>query len=485
MLALLLSLILVAAACGDDDDTEAADDSETTTGDEGDGGECPEADTALDEDNGTNSGQFKADLMCADNSPLKAEGDPIVIGFQNPEGDPAGTFPEFSLAAEAAVKYINDELGGLGSDPANGKPGRPIKLEICKTQINPADSQRCANEIAAQDAALAISSINFFGNHIPVYEAAGIPVVVATPVTMADFTGNVFAIGGGGGCVGVHTGMVEFATSEFEDMQKVGVPWADTPPGVVCYYDLEAKALDVLRGEVDSGSERAGELPDLEYIGVPVRPATPDMTPQMTEVLGFDPDVLLFSAQGADCWNLVDALGRLGWNPQDTPLVMSGACIDFEAMEAAGDLANGIYFVGARGSLTNDPETIDDEFQRFEAEIYQEKASEYGLPDDQLTKGFATQGWNALMSVWELSADLGRSGDEITSDTLGQAFAETDGHHSFGSTPLACKQAIAPYKAVCNSTVTASQWDGTNLVPLREGYSGVELVAGTELKPGP
>ena len=28
------------------------------------------------------------------------------------------------------------------------------------------------------------------------------------------------------------------------------MPWADTPPGVVCYYDLEAKPLDVLNGTV-------------------------------------------------------------------------------------------------------------------------------------------------------------------------------------------------------------------------------------------
>ena len=82
-------------------------------------------------------------------------------------------------------------------------------------------------------------------------------------------------------------------------------------------------------------------MPDLQHLGVPVKPATPDVTPQVTEILGFDPDAIIFSAQGADCWNLVDGLGRLGWTPQDIPLALSTACLDFEALEAAGDLANG------------------------------------------------------------------------------------------------------------------------------------------------
>ena len=104
-----------------------------------------------------------------------------------------------------------------------------------------------------------ISSLNFFGNHFPIYEQAGINVVVGTPITVGDFTApGVYSIGTGGGCLGVHTGMVYAATQEL-DSTKVAVPWADTPPGVVCYYDLEKKPLDVLNGSVpgDSGASPA------------------------------------------------------------------------------------------------------------------------------------------------------------------------------------------------------------------------------------
>ncbi len=213
--------------------------------------------------------------------------------------------------------------------------------------ITPDDSQRCANELSADGVELAVSSLNFFGNHFAIYQGSEIPVVVGTPITVGDFTSEgVFSVGGGGGCLGVHTGLVYTATQLIPELEgievdRVAVPWADTPPGVVCYYDLEAKPLDVLNGSVPGDSELAGSMPDLEHIGVPVLPGAADVTAQATEVLDFEPDVIIYSAQGADCWTFVDALGRLGWTPDETPLVLSGACIDFTAMEQAGDLANG------------------------------------------------------------------------------------------------------------------------------------------------
>ena len=501
-LAVVVALALVAAACGDDDEdatTVPAGDAETTeepaeepSGSEDGGGEpavggggCAEPDDAVDEDHGEGAGAFRANVECAGSEPLAADGDPVVIGFQHPEGDPAGSFPEYRLAAEAATRYINEELGGLGSDPLNGVTGRPIELDVCQMAINPADSQRCANELAAEDPWAVVSALNFFGNHFPVYEAADVPVIVGTPLTVADFTGDAFAIGGGGGCLGVHTGLIEFATTEFEGVQKIAVPWADTPPGQVCYYDLERKPLDVLRGEVEGESDRAGSLPDLEHIGVPIVPATPDVTPQVSEVLGFDPDVIIFSAQGADCWNFVDGLGRLGWSAEETPLVLSSACIDFEAMEAAGDLAEGIYFVGSAGYLTNDPATIDDERNRFEAELYQEKSTEYGLADDQRFKGFAIAGWNAMMSIWNMSSELTREGEELTPEGLAAAYAATEDRHMFGSTPISCATAPEPYTAVCNSMVVANVWDGDSLESVGEPFTGIGLVAGTEIMTSP
>src|SRR3954453_11190172 len=196
---------------------------------------CGAVDTSLDADNGKGAGLFKSNIECAAKKPLAAQGDPITIGIQNPEGDPNGSFPEYTVAMQAAADYINKELGGLGADIQNGKPGRPVKLEVCKTAVTPDDSQRCANELLTKKPAMVFSTINFFGNQIPIYNAGKVPVIVITPITVADFTSTgTYSIGGGGGCLGAHTGMVYYATQTLK-AQKVSIPWADTPPGAVCY----------------------------------------------------------------------------------------------------------------------------------------------------------------------------------------------------------------------------------------------------------
>ncbi len=410
----------------------------------------------------------------------EATGEPFRIGVQNPEGDPNGSFPEFSLSIQAAADYVNAELGGL--------QGRPIEIVLCKAIITPDDSQRCANELSADGVDLAISTIDFFGNHYAIYKGSDIPVLSITPITIADFTSpGVYAIGAGGGCLGVHTGLMQFATAEIEALEgitvsKVGVPWADTPPGVVCYNDLEAKPLDVINGTEPGDSVRSGERPDLTHIGVAVAPAAPDVTPQASEVLDFEPDVIVYSNQGADCWNMVNALGRLGWTPDQIPMVLAGACIDFTAMKAAGDLAKGVYFTGTENGILAPLEGL--EGQHLEnATTYQTKGLEYGLSEDDLFKGFAAQGFSAIMSLWEISQTI--DGD-VTGESISAAYGATDGTQpSFGNSPLNCSGAPKPYVAVCGSSIAVQQWDGEKLVTVVPRLSGLDLVAGTALRPGP
>ena len=114
---------------------------------------------------------------------------------------------------QAAADYINNELGGIGGDPSKGVAGRPIKIELCKMMITPADSQRCANELAGKKPYTVLSTLNFFGNHFPIYAQAGVSVIVGTPITIGDFTDpSTFAIGAGGGCFGAHTALIWAAT---------------------------------------------------------------------------------------------------------------------------------------------------------------------------------------------------------------------------------------------------------------------------------
>ena len=205
------------------------------------------------------------------------------------------------------------------------------------------------------------------------------------------------------------------------------------------------------------------------------------MTPQATEILDFEPDAIIYSAQGADCWNFVDAMGRLGWTPDQIPLVLSGACIDFTAMEAAGDLAVGIYLTSTENSVLVPLDGLEGQ-HLDNASTYQTKGLEYGMTEDDLFKGFAGQGFSAMMSIWQVADGIHSSGAEVSGESLSAAYAATDGTQpSFGGSPLNCAAAPAPYVSVCSSPITMTQWDGTQLVPVDVGLvSGIDLVAGTE-----
>src|SRR5262249_54533467 len=161
-----------------------------------------------------------------------------------------------------------------------------------------------------------------------------------------------------------------------------------------------------------------------------------------------------------DCWNLVNGLGAQGWTPDKIPLILSGACIDFDKMKAAGDLAKGVYFVGAAGAALTNPDAITNPRLKAEAINYTTKAAKYGLDNSTINKGFAAQGWSVLMTMWEQAQLAAKNGD-LTPASFKAQLKGTSGNHIYGSVPFGCADASAPYVAVCNSHVSLSHWDGT------------------------
>ena len=71
-------------------------------------------------------------------SPVAATGTPITIGMINQENTPVGSFPELSQAVQAAVEFVNNELGGID--------GHPIRLEVCNTKFSAEGSTACAQQ---------------------------------------------------------------------------------------------------------------------------------------------------------------------------------------------------------------------------------------------------------------------------------------------------------------------------------------------------
>ena len=90
-----------------------------------------------------------------------------------------------------------------------------------------------------------------------------------------------------------------------------------------------------------------------------------------------------------------------------------------------------------------------------------------------------------MMTVWEQANIVANSGEELTPENFAAQMAGTEDNHIYGSVPFGCADArrptppsATPRSPCCSGT--ARPW--SNVVPV---YSGIDLIAGTELKPGP
>ena len=99
-------------------------------------------------------------------------------------------------------------------------------------------------------------------------------------------------------------------------------------------------------------------------------------------------------------------------------------------------------------------------------------------------KGFGGAGFTVMMNTCLIAA-IAANGDPTMIDGAAfvKAFGDTSNHHQWAGTGLDCAGGAknAPYIAVCNSIVTASQWDGEKLTAKRQNFSGLYLIKGTEL----
>ena len=83
-------------------------------------------------------------------------GEPIVLGMVNQENTAAGSYPELSQGAQAAIDFINEQLGGVD--------GRPIELEGCNTEFSAEGSTSCGPQFVEAGVPAVLGGIDVFGN---------------------------------------------------------------------------------------------------------------------------------------------------------------------------------------------------------------------------------------------------------------------------------------------------------------------------------
>jgi branched-chain amino acid transport system substrate-binding protein len=179
---------------------------------------------------------------------------PVVIAYANDEGGVPG-FPEGSVAAKAAVKFVNEKLGGVR--------GHPVQLSTCFVATGEEQGQGCAqNFLANRRVKVIIEAQLVVGSQAFHQTLAGKrPVIIAVPISPSDATAkNAYAMGSG--VFGVIPGTASFAKRNGAKTASLLFP-GDDPTG-----QLAAK-------NIKDALTRAGiEVTDVGY-----KFASPDMLP--------------------------------------------------------------------------------------------------------------------------------------------------------------------------------------------------------------
>jgi branched-chain amino acid transport system substrate-binding protein len=323
------------------------------------------------------------------------DGEPIVIGMINQENTPLGSFPEIRGAVEAAVRWVNAELGGVG--------GRPIELVTCITSFSVEQSQACAQEMVQAGAVALVGGIDVTSNgSIPVLQQNGIPQIGGIPANLVEqqsATNFYFSGGGTGAIVGFLAHAAESGASS----------------AMIAYGEFESFEVSA----TDYGKP-VGELLglDVQLVSFPV--VATDMLPVVTAAVDADVDALIVLAADSACVPVMTGAEQLGLRAQ---LYLTGACAAESIVEAAGAAATQVVF--------NNEGPQDD--GNVEALLYTDVVERYATAP---AGGAGTVGFRGFMNLYSLLVELGPDG--VSSEAIVELVRSAVDRLSFWGHPYTC-----------------------------------------------
>ncbi len=135
----------------------------------------------------------------------------------NQENTAAGSFPELSQAVQAAIEFVNEELGGVD--------GRPIELEVCNTEFSAEGSTACGQQFVEAKVPAVLGGIDVFGNAIETLADNGIPYIGGIPISFASVKSpNSFQWSGG--TWGAAVAFADYAIREVK-AEKVAIVYGE------------------------------------------------------------------------------------------------------------------------------------------------------------------------------------------------------------------------------------------------------------------
>ena len=339
------------------------------------------------------------------------QGEPIVIAMISQESGPAA-LPDSRLAAEAAVAYVNAELGGAA--------GRPLQLETCVTDGSPEQSSSCANQLLEKDPVAFVGETELgTAGSVPIIDQAGVPLVGAAGVTPELVTStNAYAFGLD--AVADYAGWTKYLTT-------------DGGARTINLLNLDIPAAGVFEAVVRSVAEANGATLGT-VVSLPL--SASDATSQMAAVAQGDPDVIMTTTSAQLCVPIAQA--HAGIAPS-TKLFLPGICGSPQTLEAAGSVIDGAYI--GFGSL-NPYDTTEPQVA-----TYRQALDTYGDGEVPLSQ-FAGNAFTAVLNLKDVVDGLEPA--SVTASGIATAIRAGVDVPSFMTDNYTCDQRLAFSPVTCS-----------------------------------
>jgi branched-chain amino acid transport system substrate-binding protein len=387
-----------------------------------------------DGETSTGTGEPSSTTTGAPVSTLPAPtGDPIVLAMITQESGPAA-LPDSRLAAEAAVAYINTELGGAG--------GRPLELQTCVTDGSPEQSSACANQLLEADPVAFVGETELgTAGSVPIIEQAGVPFVGAAGIT-PELVVSESAFAFGLDAVADWAGWTKYLVTD-GGATTINIINIDIPVAPV----FEA----VIRSVAEANGAEVGEV-----VSIPL--SATDASAQMAAAADGNPDVIMSTTSAQLCVPVAQAHETIA--PQ-SKLFLPGICASPDTIGAAGSSMEGVL-VGM-GSLN--PYNLDE----AEVATYRRALDTYG--EDVPLSQFAGNAFTAVMNLKAVVDGLGAA--EVTPDAVIDALRAGVDVPSFMTDTATCDQGVVGSPITCVRGRRVFEVSGTELSDLSdEWYDG-------------
>ena len=329
----------------------------------------------------------------------KATGEPLVLGMINQENTPVGSFPELSQGVQAAMDFVNSQLGGVD--------GRPVQLEVCNTKFSAEGSTSCAQQFVAAGVPAVLGGIDVFGNGIDLLAENEIPFVGGIPVSTQSVTAsNSFQFSGGSW--GAMVAFADYAATE-----------------------LKAKSVAILYGDFGSVADGANYgKQTLEKLGVEHVQMVPypiletDLGSAIQAAAGGNPDAVMLLTADTGCTAAFEGMATVGLKAQ---AFYTGSC-------AAPKIIAGVPAEASNGAIFNVEGPISRTNPDPDTNLYNAVIAQYGDGLDAI--GAATVSFRAFMNLYVVLSELGADG--ISAESVTKSLRSKVDASSFMGHPYTC-----------------------------------------------